>query len=504
MRRAIGLSSPPSLLRGCLAALALALGLTLTPSASAQSASPRPVVFVRADAPSGGDGGSWERALSSLDQALAQHPGASIWIARGSYRPSSAGSALDDGTARSWTFEVPAATSLHGGFRGNESSLEERPLPITGTVLSGDLPETPTNARGDDCFSVVTIAPGADAVVLDGLEIRDGWAMEIQHPDGRSRGAGISAASVGRLLLSDCTVTDNRAARAGAGLDFLGSQLLVRQCTFEGNLVGGNVAAGTWAHGGGACITVSRGAAPSRIHSTVFRNNIVSAELGGSGQQQQRGGGLYFGDLQTGLGAFGATSDASLELANCVFILNLAPQGGAVAVQASAPVAGVQLRGCTLVRNVAVNLYPAWSGNGNALSFEYGGVENALWNTVAWNNLGSPQTVPIHVRSGPPILAEHSNLQPQATAAWVSNTGTVLQLDPLFVDLAGEDVRLQATSPLLDLGSNAAVPRDALDLDRDGWRWERLPWSIVPGEPRIAPSTPQAPPIVDLGAFERS
>ena len=89
---------------------------------------------------------------------------------------------------------------------------------------------------------------------LGGLEIRDGWAMEIQHPDGRSRGAGISAANVGGLLLSDCTVTDNRAARAGGGLDFLGSQLLVRQCTFEGNLVGGNVAAGTWAHGGGAGI----------------------------------------------------------------------------------------------------------------------------------------------------------------------------------------------------------------------------------------------------------
>ena len=50
----------------------------------------------------------------------------------------------------------------------------------------------------------------------------------------------------------------------------------------------------------------------------------------------------------------------------------------------------------------------------------------------------------------------------------------------------------------------ASISPDALDLDRDGWRWEHLPWSIVPGEPRIAPSTPQAPPIVDLGALERS
>ena len=83
MRHAIGLPPGPSLLRGSFAALALALGLTLSPSASAQSASPRPVVFVKADAPSGGDGGSWDRALSSLDQALAQHPGASIWIRAG-------------------------------------------------------------------------------------------------------------------------------------------------------------------------------------------------------------------------------------------------------------------------------------------------------------------------------------------------------------------------------------------------------------------------------------
>lgn len=69
------------------------------------------------------------------------------------------------------------------------------------------------------------------------------------------------------------------------------------------------------------------------------------------------------------------------------------------------------------------------------------------------------------------------------------------------------DLRPQALSPVIDAGSNGAVPADSLDLNSNGNTTEPLPLDRG-GEPRFIddPVTTDsgvgAPPIVDMGAYE--
>jgi hypothetical protein len=74
-----------------------------------------------------------------------------------------------------------------------------------------------------------------------------------------------------------------------------------------------------------------------------------------------------------------------------------------------------------------------------------------------------------------------------------------IDMDPLFVDAVGGDLRLRAGSPCIDAGSNAAVPAgvltDLLGLPRFFDDSNTLDCQWVPGTCGTAP-------IVDMGAHE--
>lgn len=71
-----------------------------------------------------GDGSSWEKAMGSLDDALAKATsGDEIWIAAGTYKPTQL---IKSSKKNSRHFPLKDGVSLYGGFAGTEKSKEER------------------------------------------------------------------------------------------------------------------------------------------------------------------------------------------------------------------------------------------------------------------------------------------------------------------------------------------------------------------------------------------
>jgi hypothetical protein len=174
------------------------------------------VVYVDADASSGGDGTSWETAYRYLQDALrAANRGDELWIAEGTYYPdrSDANAALRRG------FLVNTSVSLYGGFSGDEASRSQRDPEAHPVVLSGDVDQ-------NDATNDAGITPSADAIegtnwpvacvsaaggtvraVLSGLTITGGDAnRRIDTPSG----GGILCGSNCDLRLRDVAVVGNR------------------------------------------------------------------------------------------------------------------------------------------------------------------------------------------------------------------------------------------------------------------------------------------------------
>jgi predicted outer membrane repeat protein len=132
--------------------------------------SPSSVLYVKADAPDGGDGGSWINAFNDLQTALyfAKCPNVSeIWVATGTYRPTTGGGRLA-------AFGLINGKAIYGGFAGTESSVSERDLSMNESILSGDIGITGVDT--DNSYHVVTGHWTNATAVLDGFTITAGHA----------------------------------------------------------------------------------------------------------------------------------------------------------------------------------------------------------------------------------------------------------------------------------------------------------------------------------------
>ena len=95
------------------------------------------IIYVNAKSPAGGDGLSWQTAHNNLQDALDEAAkGDELWVASGTYKPSSKVSGDSD---RNKSFQLKNGVTLYGGFRGSEESLDQRDWHAHKTILSGDL-----------------------------------------------------------------------------------------------------------------------------------------------------------------------------------------------------------------------------------------------------------------------------------------------------------------------------------------------------------------------------
>jgi len=104
-------------------------------------------------------------------------------------------------------------------------------------------------------------------------------------------------------------------------------------------------------------------------------------------------------------------------------------------------------------------------------------------NSILWGN------TPDQISGDFPATIRYSDVQ-----GGYAGTGNI-NVDPLFMDAANGDLRLQAISHAKNAGDNSLLPADMLDLDGDGNTSEPIPFDLA-GNPRGFNGT------VDMGAYE--
>ena len=162
----------------------------------------RPVVYVDASAPTGGDGTSWGTAYKQLRDVLPSvASGSDIWIAAGTYKPSATNSKTTYFTITTKNLRI------FGGFTGNETSLQQRNLSSANeTILSGDYSGNDgaiynSSAFSDNAYHVFVITDSN--VTMDGLTIKGGNAR-VSSSD-QDSGGGIRAQTNSILNINNCS-----------------------------------------------------------------------------------------------------------------------------------------------------------------------------------------------------------------------------------------------------------------------------------------------------------
>jgi len=233
----------------------------------------------------------------------------------------------------------------------------------------------------------------------------------------------------------------------------------------EGVIIAGGNADGTGLDGVGGGL-VSIGGSPTLI-------NVLFA-----GNSAGQGGAIYL-------------EDSVPLLTNVAFSGNTAEEeGGALYNTASSPT----------LTNITFNANDAYVGGG---IYNANGSVAALANAILWGN--TPDQIANDASSS--ATANYSDIQ--GGYAGTDNIGS----NPQFADLDGpddvlgtpdDDLRIYTTyrhpSPVIDAGSNIALPTDAWDLDGNGNTTESLPrdlsdrWRLI-GFKSVTPA-------VDMGAYE--
>ncbi|GAA5484560.1 LamG-like jellyroll fold domain-containing protein [Haloferula sargassicola] len=217
------------------------------------------VFHVDASVATPGDGLTWAAAMTDLQAAIsASSSGDSIWVAEGTYKP---------GTARSDRFVLPPGVQILGGFPsgGGDGTANARNLdPLTnGTVLSGDIDGDGTRA-GNSYVLVDALSSGTSSF-LSGFTLTGGNADGATTPTDRGGAISIGDRSP---TLGNLRFLENRARYGGAIHANGGSQFIMRQCLFQGNVA--DIAGGS-----GGAIYLTNGASPTLTDCAFVGNDGI-------------------------------------------------------------------------------------------------------------------------------------------------------------------------------------------------------------------------------------
>ncbi|HUB26869.1 MAG TPA: right-handed parallel beta-helix repeat-containing protein, partial [Tepidisphaeraceae bacterium] len=389
------------------------------------------VIYVDSLADGTDNGTSWPNAYTSVQVALGvASAGTTIEVSQGTYYPVANGN-------RTYSFQLVNGVSVEGGFAGITQPNPNAQNPsLYPSILSGDIGQPGTTANNS--YSVVTATFALPSAVLDGFTI--------------TGGNNTNASGGGGLLMKDsnptienCTFIDNTAegegGAVGCSADFNehGGPTFTN-CTFTDNTAG-----------------LSGGAVAGGDTFATFTNCTFSNNLAGSS-----GGAVAIGDEST--------------FVNCLFYGNKASQGGAISVSYAV------ITNCTFTENTATN-----PGSGNA-------VEGSaiITNCILWGDgaPGSNEAYGIY-SPGAPWGFFYSDVEggnPYVTGKAVLNT------NPFFVNVAGDDFEVQPYSPVVDAGDNAAVPAGITTDLAGNPRFQDVPTSAHTGSGAV--------PIVDMGVYE--
>ncbi|MEE9367545.1 MAG: hypothetical protein V3V05_01645 [Pontiella sp.] len=202
------------------------------------------------------EGLSWSSAFSTVQGAInaaSDAGGGDVWVKAGVHK--------SDGLSRSSTIELKPNVALYGGFRGNETQMDQRNVKANRTILSGEFGRV--GATSDNSFHVLT---GASHSRIDGFIITRGNANSAAEH--RFGGGLLFPPDSSGAVIANCTFEKNYAESGGA-IHIRSSNILVTNCTFYSNS----------AESGGAI--ASTGRSELKILDSIFSSNFA-AVTGGS------------------------------------------------------------------------------------------------------------------------------------------------------------------------------------------------------------------------------
>tara|TARA_R110002126_G_scaffold72364_1_gene180878 strand:+ start:35496 stop:39446 length:3951 start_codon:yes stop_codon:yes gene_type:complete len=388
---------------------------------------------------SGGDGSgdSWVNAKTDLKDVFTEigNNTTEIWVAKGTYKP---------GTSRTDAYNISIDNlKIYGGFIGTETTIIEREITNNPTILSGDLNgddagvDFTTATRSDNSYQIVKI--NANDVLLDGFTIQDGHA---NGGSGNNEGAAINKAETANALnLKNCTIKNNVSLIAGnvrSWFDVNGTTN-IENCIFDGNV-------STYSSG------LYLGTRNNRTLDITIINSLFSKNI-----SKNNGGTLGFTGSSAWIRANGTNSTINTNIVNTTF-----------------------------ANNIDTGSQAALTNKGTLSLAKTSGTHNAtISNSIFFNNTETSGATSLavtqgHVTAADLVLVNNSIDENNfSNLSFLTNTS---DLDPMFVDVANNNYRIQAVSPAKDAGDNTKIPTGiATDLFFN---------------PRITDTT------VDMGAYE--
>jgi Right handed beta helix region len=275
-------------------------------------------IYVKHDASGGNDGSSWTDAYTLLQSALdASSSGDEIWVARGTYLPTTKVAGTSD---RTKAFQMVEGVSIYGGFAGTESAVSARTDFGFGesneTTLSGDFIDDDVITGSGSTLSISGNTENAyhvfhhptsyaltSSAVLDGFTVRGGYADGSDNP--WDDGAGLYNSDGQSPTINNCFFTGNMTKDNGGGLyNVNGSNSIITNSTFSRNMAG----YGADGHGGGMA---NYNSVP-QIVNCLFSDNRAYTST------DDLGGGMW------------NVENSDFTMVNCTFTGNFAKSGGAI------------------------------------------------------------------------------------------------------------------------------------------------------------------------------
>ena len=378
------------------------------------------IIYVKEGGAGMEDGTSWSNAYRTVQEALDAASTCTglqeIWVAEGTYPPTVdvAGSTTNSFTPNR-TYVIDRNIRLYGGFRGDETSIEERiqylyPSVLTGDQLGDDVydldPGELTNAT-DNSFNIMRMKNLNDATVIDGFTFRGGNAVSS---------SSTLSKKIGGAIFNDGRGANNQ------------STPKINNCIFRDNYA---------LLGGGAIYNFGDGGDANPIITNCdFRYNAAPFA-----------GGAVF-NLSVGSGF---TARHIYE--NCVFFENLSALSGGAVVTAidEGAILEQTFAGCTWVDNDGAQgnaIFTDAPANSGTIS---------IVNSIAWDNSNDN-----FASSGTSYDISYTNYD----EAVAGNSSQNTSLEPDFIFQNSGILRLKSSSPLIGMGDAAVV--DISHVDRDG------------------------------------
>lgn len=407
--------------------------------------------YVDLNASGANNGSSWTDAYIDLQDAIAASSfGDDIWVAQGTYKPTS-------GTTETIYFNIKNGTKLYGGFVGNETLLSERDVEANVTVLSGEIG---SGSAFDNSVHVVYFNNVANQTRLDGFTITGAYNSGVSAYGG---GAKVIDSSP---TIAYCKFLGNYASDGGGALNHSGSGILtLEHCVFDGNV--GNT------YGGGA-LRLYTGTV--NISDCYFKSN----------QSDTYGGAIFIYDAIVNIsnsvfaGNISQTSGSAirigdigiLHLSNSLVVGNYAQTTSAITTSTFSNTSAHTIKNCTIAHNKQDN-----SGGSSTASTVALNNEATVTNSIIYGNistiqvLGTGLTFTYNITEDVPNNATGSNIlytDPQfilpgdANTAPFDTTGLNYQLDILSEGIdAGLNANVSGTN---DLAGNTRIYNGTVDL----------------------------------------